>query len=547
MVSFFNPLPSLPQPLGPYKVGTSEWEIPVSEIPSTAKVPDSKISTIKFRLYYPTTDSTPSKSIKWLPSPQRQWVAAYSSFLGASTRVASWISAFPSLLNYTTISATPDAELRDKPRSSHFPLAVFSHGLGGNYNTYSAVCASLASYGVVCVAPEHRDGSAPVSFIRSSTQDSISIPYQKYSHTPTPEVLKARNAQLRIRLWELDNLFTALTSLHQGQTFTNYALPTQDTTRQSILTDALDLRPGRVTWAGHSFGAATIVQFVKSVYYRDHVPSLEGTPHENNMDWHPLYTPADNGHLVQQITPDSPVALLDLWTTPLRDESTKWMLERPMPCHHRDTALADTPPNTVAILSAEFNNYIDLKNRTIAVLSRQPADAMIELERRKAANEASSTKPTPDNEQSMPTITITSPPPPPPSSSPHSSTSTSRDVSPHSSASPASSTTSFAPSTSEAKPSSEASQSSTVEPHLYLIPNSAHLSQSDFGLLFPNFTRYLMNAQDPHKTIELNVRAILAVMRGQGLPVSDFTTEGGPDRILGSEGLEKRFVRIPLV
>lgn len=541
MVSFLNPLPSLPDPLGPHKVGTSEWEVPVSEIPSTANVPDSDISTIKFRLYYPTSDTAPSKSLKWLPSPQREWVAAYSSFLGASTRIASWISAFPSLLSYATIPAIPGAELSAKPRPSQYPVVVFSHGLGGNYNTYSAICASLASFGVVCVAPEHRDGSAPISFIRSSTQKPVSIPYQKHSHSPTSEVLNARNAQLRIRLWELDNLFTVLSSLHQGKTFTNYALPTEDTPQQSILTDALDLRPGHVTWAGHSFGAATMVQFVKSVYHNDHVPSLEGTPHEDNLDWHPLYTPADNGQLVNQITPNSPVALLDLWTMPLRGEATQWLWDRPMPCYHRDKTSEDPTPSTVAILSAEFNNYIDLKNRTVAALSRQPVEAMIELERRKA----STTNATASNEQSMPTITITSPPPSLNERSPTSSTSTSRDVSPDSSASLASSTTSFAPSTSEAKPS-EGAQASAVEPHLYLIPDSAHLSQSDFGLLFPNFTRYLMKAQDPHKTIELNVRAILAVMRGQGLPVSDSAKEG-PDRILSSEGLEERFVRIPLV
>jgi hypothetical protein len=53
-----------------------------------------------------------------------------------------------------------------------------------------------------------------------------------------------------------------------------------------------------------------------------------------------------------------------------------------------------------------------------------------------------------------------------------------------------------------------------------------------------------MKAQDPVKTIELNVRAILAVMRGAGLEVEGYgETE---DDLLRTEGREDRFVRVPL-
>jgi hypothetical protein len=77
-----------------------------------------------------------------------------------------------------------------------------------------------------------------------------------------------------------------------------------------------------------------------------------------------------------------------------------------------------------------------------------------------------------------------------------------------------------------------------------------------------------MKAQDPQKTIELNVRAILAVMRGRGLEVENFQPmaqlaskskskskckQPAPepekdilDSILTKEGVEDRFVRLPL-
>jgi len=62
-----------------------------------------------------------------------------------------------------------------------------------------------------------------------------------------------------------------------------------------------------------------------------------------------------------------------------------------------------------------------------------------------------------------------------------------------------------------------------------------------------------MKAQDPHKTIELNVRAILAVMRASGLEIENFQTPSQSDSekeildsILSEDGVEARFVRLPL-
>ena len=88
---------------------------------------------------------------------------------------------------------------------------------------------------------------------------------------------------------------------------------------------------------------------------------------------------------------------------------------------------------------------------------------------------------------------------------------------------------------------------STNEPHLYLVPQSAHLSQSDFGVLFPNLTKYVMKAIEPEKTIELNVRAILAVMKGRGLHVDSLLKGADEDQILSGEAKEARWVRVPLV
>ncbi|KIX94855.1 uncharacterized protein Z520_09545 [Fonsecaea multimorphosa CBS 102226] len=697
MMPQLSPIPTLPKPFGPHKVGTTEWEIPVSEIPSPSPTPEPKITTIKFRLFYPTTPKAKSKtSVPWLPTPQREWNQAYASFLGASPRVSSLISLIPMLINMTTIPAVAGAPLLPRDTSSRYPVVVFSHGLGGNFNAYSAVCAALASFGIVCVAPEHRDGSAPISPIRSADgRKSTTIPYQKHPHAPTTKVLNARNAQLRIRLWELEQLFTVLTSFNQGKTFSNYATVLKKSKPGPPLKDALDLRPGHVTWAGHSFGACTTVQFVKSVYYHEFLPSLKGTEFENDLDWRPLYKPADNSELVRQITPDSPVILLDLWAMPLRAGLTKWLWERPLPCYDRRSADGQShpPTNVVAIISSEFYKWPELLNRMKAALSARPAEAMYTLEKREAAR---SVKP---QQKSQPQLVATPgdklPPDvrepevtsrrgfeanrsadlesddgdelfvtpfatpgeefpldkimtnrrsgfeawrggaleaqdvdmdvereideesmreavrqPLPDSEPEdddedvagsielgsqldeeavadseiastSRSSTSSNVTSFS-ASPSESTSSLSTPASSIQLSRTSSPSPTCDsvssttstsdidvkgtatspdahgqhsdqfdlsfspfsllpldlpklsvapnpntpspsdPHLYLIPNTAHLSQSDFGVLFPNLTRYLMNAESPVETIRLNVRAMLAVMRNVGLDIESY-------------------------
>lgn len=561
MLSYLNPLPSLPNYRGPHKVGTSEFEIPISEIQSASTVPDERITTIKFRLYYPTVpEATSKESVYWLPSPQKQWNEAYASFMGASDRYSSIMTSMLNLWNYAKLPVVKDAPLLPSTSSLGHSVCFFSHGLGGNFNTYSSVVGSLASCGVVCVAPEHRDGSAPTSFIKNSRGEvERSIPYQKHSHTPNIQVLNARNAQLRVRLWELELTYAAIKAMNEGKQFTNYAENSSQT--QARLKCQLNMLPGQVTWAGHSFGAATVTQFVKSVYYHEYLPRTsnavtskgksESDGSEERWDDSPLYKASADSDLVQQITSESPVALLDCWTMPLRGDTTKWLWERPMPCYERKTPSSQSAkPNTVAVMSAEFYKWTDLLNRTRALLSESPVDAVEAFERQKKRRESEAptakhdktraSNPIPELSKQHQDATI----------APASTTSaeSSRETSPSGSGaqsetgSAQSSSTSLVPSEPEiVKPESN------LEPRLYHVPQSAHLSQSDFGVLFPNLTKYVMKAVEPEKTLELNVRAILAVMRGVGLPVGSLAE--GEDQILETDKMDKkeRWIRVPLV
>lgn len=317
----------------------------------------------------------------------------------------------------------------------------FSHGLGGSRNAYSHILGSVSSHGVVVIAPDHRDGSAPMALIRGQNEGEKTkhVEYRSMPHTPSKEVEAGRYDQLRIRLWELGLAHEAVLKLDHGDEIVNLASKDEESTDQELnmFRDSLNIhKPGSITWAGHSFGAATVVQFVKSAFWR---PSSQKRISEPYLEqYQPLYTPSPNSDIVKQITPDSSVALLDLWTLPLRGDPTRWLWNKPLPCY------APNGPggaNLLAILSEAFYKWRGNLVQTKKVLSSDP--------------------------------------------------------------------------------SSDHPALLSQPPRIFYPVSSAHLSQSDFGVLFPWVTKKVLKADNPERMLMLNTRAILQVMRENGVEVAD--------------------------
>ena len=339
-------------------------------------------------------------------------------------------SILPQLLYYVTIPVHRNAELLEPPtQSKRWPVMVFSHGLGGSRNAYSHLLGSLSSHGIVVIAPDHRDGSSPITYIRATEEsEAKTIDYERMPHTPSPEVFEGRDEQLKIRLWELGLIHDALLRIDNGTPVKNLD---EHNEILSMFRDMLDVRqPGSISWGGHSFGGATMVQFVKSTFYHT-------SPGEKE-DYLPLFTPSKSSNIVHQITPTSPVVLLDMWCMPLQSPSTKWLRDKPMPCYS-----PSGPGGTVllAVLSEAFFKWRAHLQETKRVLSETPA-----------SDTPVRTKP---------------------------------------------------------------------GPRFFYPINSAHLSQSDFGILFPWVMTKLFGAKEPERTLKLNIRAILQVLRDAGIKVAD--------------------------
>ncbi len=354
-------------------------------------------------------------------------------------------------MHYISIPVHKNAQLlAPDTANGRWPTMIFSHGLGGSRNAYSHLAGSLASHGVVVVCPEHRDGSAVATFVRiPSEQDRFfirstrrAIPYNRIAHEASPEIYEAREEQLRMRLWELGLVHAAVLAIDRGCDRQPYTNLNRSTPGLDAFVGALHVQePGSIVFAGHSFGAATVVQLLKTAYYA-------GRPEVDAME-RPLYCPRRTSELCRQVTERNVVMLLDMWCFPLLAPNSSLLFGLPLP------AYADVPaaPGGTAVLAVEseaFKNWKEHLHVTARLLSPAPSARTVEPQ----AFE-------------RPTSGVRLP-----------------------------------------------------EPNFFYAEKSAHLSQSDFGVLFPWLTKKIFSAEEPERALRLNLRAQLQLLRANGVPVA---------------------------
>ena len=108
-------------------------------------------------------------------------------------RVASWIpqSGFPSLFKLMNGQVyVPILNKAELNKDQKWPLLVFSHGLGCARFTYSQICYDLASFGFIVIAPEHRDGSACLSFSIDKAGQKWTVPHRRIGNKLHDKIVK---------------------------------------------------------------------------------------------------------------------------------------------------------------------------------------------------------------------------------------------------------------------------------------------------------------------------------------------------------------------
>ncbi|GAC76901.1 phospholipase A2 [Moesziomyces antarcticus T-34] len=283
---------SLPQPASDarYAVSTVTLEIPLaapitqeSASPYTYQdggttKPVISADTILLTIYYPTEHANNSETgskLDWLEAPKMRSIGGLLKYAGIPKYLA-----LPILVPaYSVVSqklpASVDQSLASNDSSADFPVAVFSHGMGGTRTAYSAYCTSLAGSGIIVAAVEHRDGSgASTTIYHPDAKDgksSASPGFFKWL-TGGSSANTENKIYVEMRRREVLAAFDVLSDIHTGKAASlvesctrtqKEDVKTRQTRSELLAAFAGKLRMDDAWLIGHSFGGATAIQALR--------------------------------------------------------------------------------------------------------------------------------------------------------------------------------------------------------------------------------------------------------------------------------------------
>jgi platelet-activating factor acetylhydrolase len=440
----------------------------------------------------------------------------------------------PRVLHHIALPVVESAPVIPTPLEFKFPTMIFSHGLGGTRLAYSQFCGSMAANGMVVIVPEHRDGSCPVTFITDSSEpaedtekvsgdkpkaepgateasaknaaktkphERVQVEYKRYPHIVSRKTAEGRNRQLEIRAWELSLIYSAIAKIDAGNIPASTEMFEADVPKRDgllgSLANKLDIRtPGRLVLAGHSFGAATMIHLMKTVFYESQIPITDPQ----------IFIPASTSHsetimpLNKQITAETPLVLLDLWCLPMLSKHLHPLWKLPIP-----QIAAKNPKSILVVMSEEFFVWKENMRCVKRILGPDPGRVrgtpehkVYEMwdtpEGQRKDTEAPDFEPEDDD--------------------------------------PRLSTGDQIVADARKSGASTPRNDSKTEPYprMYYVTGAAHLSQSDFGVLFP---RAVKTGVKHEETLDLNIRAACQWLREYGRLEHEEDGEifeGTPDR-----------------
>lgn len=183
------PSPELPEPTGPYAVGSEIFRWVDEQRPEPATAADDRRNVV-VQAWYPTEIES-----------GRQWV-----YLDGQDQLPSRVSAIPGfLLSDLSIDTNATADVPVSPDRDRWPVVLFSPGYGAPRAFYSGLIADLASRGFIVLAVDHPYESAVTELADgtiATTVENIAADDPDALRLMT-ERLETRTADLRFVLDQL--------------------------------------------------------------------------------------------------------------------------------------------------------------------------------------------------------------------------------------------------------------------------------------------------------------------------------------------------------
>lgn len=237
--------PAFPSVLvGEYQVGAIQ-----------TRIPDGPACQIHYPTAAATSASTRGKKVPYI---RPQAIPGLADYTRQNPSLLEYLSLrqHPCIMGAAPLSTTTTTTATTTSTTS-FPIVIFSHGLGGCMEMYTNLCQQIASQGYWVVAVEHADGSG--AYAETSTGEPIY--YQRPDDTPysRSKVVNFRKDFLRQRMQEIDAVLQFLVSSNGPVDHDQRII--KDPLLEQVL-EAADTQQG-FHFVGHSFGGATMVQFLQ--------------------------------------------------------------------------------------------------------------------------------------------------------------------------------------------------------------------------------------------------------------------------------------------
>ncbi|KAL2839416.1 platelet-activating factor acetylhydrolase, isoform II-domain-containing protein [Aspergillus pseudoustus] len=274
---FASPLPGY---TGPYRVGAIDLEVPLAGGPRPAAdgilkstgQPAFEVETLLATVYYPTDQKFRSRKPRypWISRPISLTAQGYAHFAHADSFITRPIFTFAlwAIGGSITIPAEVDSPLITSEKGLEaLPVTVFSHGDVSSRTDYTNFLGELASRGHVVLAIEHRDGSGPGSFVKTtaSSPGQKRLPFRGSDLQEGLDNDSFKRSQLAFRDVEIHAAVELFHLINAGTPVLNTRDPVNTfTLSQSAWAGRLNLT--QLTIAGHSFGGTGALQALTTLY-----------------------------------------------------------------------------------------------------------------------------------------------------------------------------------------------------------------------------------------------------------------------------------------